>query len=150
MSNFSDMGRLTREFEVRPVGKDYVSTSAIAIQRDYKNKEGKYDVDFIDIQVWGEGFATKIAPNLKKGHRVLVKGNLQTDRYQAKDGTMRTAYKINCDRYGGLKIIDYNNDGSEKKQFIPKGEEYTPEFNPSNNFNPDEFQPISDDEDIPF
>lgn len=151
MSNFKDMGRLTKPFEIRQVGKDYVSTSSVAIQRKYKNKEGKYDVDFIDIQVWGEGFATKMAPNYKKGNRVLVSGDLQTDRYQAKDGTNRTSYKINCDRYGGCVLIDFNNNNNNNSNgFAPKTEEHVPEFNESNEFNPEDFQAIGDDEDIPF
>ena len=149
MSNFKDMGRLTRDFEVRQVGKDYVSTSSIAIQRKYKNKEGNYDVDFIDIQVWGEGFATKMAPKYKKGNRVLVTGNLQTDRYQAKDGTNRTSFKINCERYGGCVLIDFNNNNNSNG-FAHKTEEPILEFNENNNFNIDSFSAVGDDEDIPF
>lgn len=149
MSNFKDMGRLTRDFEVRQVGKDYVSTSSIAIQRKYKNKEGNYDVDFIDIQVWGEGFATKMAPKYKKGNRVLVTGNLQTDRYQAKDGTNRTSFKINCERYGGCVLIDFNNNNNSNG-FSHKTEEPIIEFNENNNFNIDSFSAVGDDEDIPF
>lgn len=151
MDNFNDVGRLTRDFEVRTINSGnkttYVSTSAIAIQRDYKNKEGKYDADFVDIQVWGEGFATKIAPNIKKGNRVHVTGRLQIDKYTAKDGTNRIAVKINC---SGCKGLDYNNTNNGNKNFAPKSEQYTPEFNEENNFDPESFSPIGEDEDIPF
>lgn len=148
MDNFNDIGRLTRDFEVRTLNSGnkttYVSTSAIAIQRDYKNKKGEYDVDFVDIQVWGEGFATKIAPNIKKGNRVHVTGRLQIDKYTAKDGTNRIAVKINC---SGCKGLDYNN---ANKNSVPKTEKFIPEFNEENDFNPDAFSPIDDDENIPF
>lgn len=154
MDNFNDIGRLTRDFEVKALNggnkTTYVSTSAIAIQRDYKNKEGKYDVDFVDIQVWGEGFATKIAPNIKKGNRVHVTGRLQIDKYTAKDGSNRIAVKINCSGCKGLDYNNANNTNNANKNFTPKTEQFTPEFNEENNFNPDAFSPIDDDQDIPF
>ena len=149
------IGRLTRDFEVKTInsgGKTiFVSKSAIAIQRDYKNKEGKYDADFVDIQVWGEGFATKIAPRIKKGNRVHVTGRLVIDKYVAKDGTNRIAVKINC---SGCKGLDYNNNDGNKN-FAPKTEPYVPEFNDENNFNPNSFNPddfsaVDENEDIPF
>lgn len=152
MDNFNDIGRLTRDFEVRTINNGnkttYVSTSAIAIQRNYKNKEGNYDADFVDIQVWGEGFATKIAPIIKKGNRVHVTGRLQIDKYIAKDGTNRIAVKINC---SGCRGLDYNNNNNNgNKNFAPKSEQFTPEFSEENNFNIESFSAVGEDEDIPF
>lgn len=150
MNKFMAMGRLTRDFETQKAGKDMVSKSSIAIQRDFKNSEGKYDVDFINIEMWGEGFATKIAPKMKKGNRVLVTGCLRMDKYPAKDGTMRTSHKITCDRFGGCRQVDFNNDGNNVQPQSQKTDTYTPTFEPANDFNPDDFNPVGDDEDIPF
>lgn len=153
MDNFNDVGRLTRDFEVRTINSGnkviFVSSSAIAIPRVYKNKKGEYEADFIDIQVWGEGFATKIAPNLKKGNRVHVTGRLQTDRYVDKNGTNRTSFKINC---SGCRNLESRNRDLSAKQ----GGEYAPQFTPANDFSAGDFStgdfvPMNDDDDgIPF
>ena len=48
------VGRLTRDPEVRalPTGNS-VATFTLAINRNFKNKEGNIDADFINISVFG-------------------------------------------------------------------------------------------------
>ena len=161
MSNFKEKGRLTRDFTVRKVGDTYISESCLAYNSEFKNKKtGKYDSNFINIQVWGESFATKSAQYYKKGSRVLVEGFLSSSSYVDKQGNQRTSHQVTFKTYKDCELLDYvnTNNGNNTKEF-------TPTFEPSNDFannvsneyneidtnlNPGEFSAIGDDEDIPF
>lgn len=69
------MGRLVRDPELKYTsgGKAYAKFT-LAVPRDY-NKE---QVDFIDVTAW-EKSAETIAEYVRKGHRLLVNGNLKTN-----------------------------------------------------------------------
>ena len=79
------VGRLVADPEVKELesGKK-VSNITIAIPRSYKNAEGEYETDFIDVSLW-DGVAQNTAEYCKKGDIIGVKGRLQTDSYE-KDG----------------------------------------------------------------
>ena len=61
------VGRLTKDPEVRELedGKK-VSSITLAVQRTYKNEEGVYEADFINIDLWN-GKAQKTSEYCKKG-----------------------------------------------------------------------------------
>lgn len=157
--NFFQKGRITKEFEVKQVGNSYVSSTTLAYNSPYKNKNtNEYKSNFIQIEVWGEAFAKKMAPLYKKGNRVLVKGFLEYQNYQDKEGKNRVTYKIVCERFGGCELLDFNNNGNSNSS-----NNYTPSFEPSNDYsnnqannaggmdlNPESFSAVGDDEDIPF
>lgn len=69
------MGRLVRDPELKYTsgGKAYAKFT-LAVPRDY-NKE---QVDFIDVTAW-EKSAETIAEYVRKGHRLLVNGNVKTN-----------------------------------------------------------------------
>ena len=47
------VGRLTSDLEVRETEKGkHISTITLAVPRSYKNENGEYDTDFIDIVLW--------------------------------------------------------------------------------------------------
>lgn len=77
-------GRLTKDPEVKELenGKK-VSNICVAVQRQYKNDKGKYDVDFFDCSLWNE-FAENTNEYCKKGDIIGVKGHLAST--QDKDG----------------------------------------------------------------
>lgn len=68
-------GRLTKDVEIQTVGEKEKATITLACQREFKNSDGKYDTDFIDITVWGP-LATFTKENLHKGDMFFVKGRL--------------------------------------------------------------------------
>ena len=82
------IGRLTRDPEVRysngekPIA---VARYSLAVQRKFKNSEGKYEADFINCVAMGKNgeFAEKY---LKKGTQILVEGHIQTGSYTNNDG----------------------------------------------------------------
>ena len=74
------IGRLTKDPELfyTATGQPLVSF-ALAVQRSFKNKEGKKDVDFIEIRAW-QRLAEVCADNLRKGRLVAVTGRLQVNK----------------------------------------------------------------------
>ena len=92
------MGRLTKDPDVRvtPSGEP-ITRFSIAVNRPYKNQEGKYEADFINIVAFKKT-AEIAGNNLNKGNRVLVEGRLEIRQYQAKDGTKRNITQVVADR----------------------------------------------------
>ena len=86
------VGRLVRDVEVQELegGKKYASVT-IAIPRSFKNAEGQYDTDFVDVVLW-DGVASNTAEYCEKGDIIGVKGRLQSSTYEKEDGTKQ--YKI--------------------------------------------------------
>ena len=83
-------GRLVRDIELRntPSGKEVVA-NCIAVQRDYKNSNGEYDSDFINIVVWGQS-AIYLKTYAAKGDRAELVGRWQTRTYEDNNGQNRT------------------------------------------------------------
>lgn len=80
------IGRLTRDAELKstPSGVS-VCTFSIAINRRFKNAEGKYDADFINCVAW-RNTAEFISKYFGKGSQIAIVGSIQTRNYDDKDG----------------------------------------------------------------
>jgi single-strand DNA-binding protein len=74
-------GNLCREIELKQTesGNDVV-INCVAVRRDYKNAQGLYDSDFIDIVAWNNQ-ATYLNNYAAKGDRVELVGRWQTRNY---------------------------------------------------------------------
>lgn len=93
MNKIIIIGRMTREPELRytPTGKE-VCKITVAVDRKYKNKDGEYGTDFINVTIWNK-LAETVAKYTKKGMQVAVEGSLEIDSYE-KDGTKRYTSEI--------------------------------------------------------
>ncbi len=81
-------GRITADPELKHTESDRAYTRfCLAVNRNFKNKDGEYDADFFNIVAW-EKRAEVICNNLKKGNRLGVAGRLQTSKYEKQDGSM--------------------------------------------------------------
>lgn len=70
-------GRLVRDPELRYSENGVAFTIfTLAVERNYTNKEGERDTDFIDILVWRKQ-AENCSEYLSKGSQVAVEGRLQ-------------------------------------------------------------------------
>ena len=94
MNNVNLVARLTATPELKstPSGKS-VCNFTLAVQRRFKDTEGKPVVDFIDCVSWGNQ-AEFICKWFDKGVRVGVTGELQTRTYTDKDGNNRKAVEV--------------------------------------------------------
>ncbi|MBE6147775.1 MAG: single-stranded DNA-binding protein [Firmicutes bacterium] len=81
-------GRLTANPELKEIAdSDKVYTRfSIAVQRNFKNKDGEYDADFFNVVAWNKQAET-ICNHVKKGHRFGVVGRLQNKTYEKQDGS---------------------------------------------------------------
>lgn len=89
------VGRLTRDQELKyiPGTGTAVASFTIAVDRNYINKEGKRDTDFIPIEVIGKS-AEYCANYITKGNLVALEGNIRVDNYQTQSGEKRTFTKV--------------------------------------------------------
>ena len=89
-------GRITKDLELQTgkTGTEYCKFS-IAVNRR-TGKDGEKKADFVDCSVFGKS-AAFLCKYFKKGDGVLIRGRLESDTYDAKDGTKRTKWGITVD-----------------------------------------------------
>lgn len=99
-------GNLCKDIEVKEtaLGKKMMSNS-VGVRRDFKNANGEYESDFINIVVFGYSceYLSKYA---KKGTPVLIEGRLQTGSYQREDGTTAYTTSVVVERVEVLKFSE--------------------------------------------
>jgi len=95
------LGRLILDPDVRysAATKSAVVNFAVAVNREYKNKEtGKYDSDIINCIAFDKR-GEVIGNSFKKGDRILVWGAIRQEKWQDKDGNNRTTYKLHVEGF---------------------------------------------------
>ena len=125
------IGRLTKDVELKYIQGTGtpVANFAIAVDREFTGKDGKKEVDFIDIQVWGKS-AENCSNYIGKGSLVGIQGSIRIDLYQNKEGENRKITRVNANR---VQFLDTKRTEQENKTHT----------------NTLEFQEI-DNDDIPF
>lgn len=133
------VGRLTKDPELKYFEDGAASTTfQLAVRRPFKNREGKYDSDFIPIQVSGKS-AESSANYLRKGQRCGVNGWLKIDnRKDEKSGEWKSF----------TKVIATNVEFLESAQ--AQSDNVGPAFEPPTDFGDDMGYNTVDDDDIPF
>ncbi len=88
------VGRLTRDPEVRSTstGTSIVNFT-VAVSRNFKNKEGNYDADFLPCVAY-RAQADFVSKYFKKGSLIGVEGRVQTRSYDAQDGSKRYVTEV--------------------------------------------------------
>ena len=88
------VGRLTSDPEIKELeeGKKY-SYITIAIPRSFKNADGEYDTDFIQLKLWNV-VAENTAEYCHKGDIIGAKGRIQSYTIDNEDGTKETKMEI--------------------------------------------------------
>ena len=86
-------GRVTSDLELKTTnsGKSVCSFS-LAVERDFST-DGEKATDFINIVTWNKT-AEFVAKSFAKGKQMIVKGSLQTRKYQTQNGDNRTATEV--------------------------------------------------------
>ena len=111
MNNVVLVGRLTRDVELKYIqgSGTAVANFAIAVDREFTGKDGKKEVDFIDIQVWGKS-AENCCNYIGKGSLVAIQGAIRVDSYQDQDGNNRKITRVNANR---VQFLDSKKDKKE-------------------------------------
>lgn len=130
-------GRLTNDPELKYTnsGKSVTSFS-IACERDFSTN-GEKETDFINIVAWN-GTAEFISKFFQKGKQILLKGSLQTRKYQTKNGENRTVTEVIADKvyFCGDKVKDPLEELNGKLD--------------DTNQSIDDFTEVDSDDDLPF
>ena len=87
------VGRLTKNIEVEEGENGKFTTLHLAIPRPYKNAEGIYETDFVEVIV-KDNIATNTAEYCKKGDIVGVKGRIETTKENNKIFTQIMGEKV--------------------------------------------------------
>lgn len=136
MNNCVMVGSLTKDIDFKVNGENMTAKFTIAVNRDFKNKNGQYDADFINCTAFGKRAET-ISKYFTKGQQVCVKGPWRTGSYNAQDGTKRYTNELLVE---GFTFIGGQSNGNNSSYG---------ENNVSNNNDFGYEEPI-DDGDMPF
>lgn len=123
-------GRLTKDAELSFIPNIGVPklNYTLAVEREYQKDKNNKKVDFINCEAIGK-HCENLAQYVTKGKLVLVEGELNIDNYE-KDGEKRSFTKVKVNR---LEFLGGTN-----------------QDNKSNDTGNSDFQPVDDDEFIPF
>lgn len=135
------IGRLTKDPELRfTAGSGVpVSTFTLAVDRNFKNRDGQKEADFINIVVWNK-LAEIVANNLTKGRQAAVSGRIQTRSYEGNDGQKRYVTEVVAD---DVQFLDKKDSTGTSSRF-PSND--IPDFGAGD----EDFSPIDGEDDIPF
>lgn len=141
------VGRLTKdpEFRTTPSGVD-VATFTLAVNRNFKSKNGEQQADFINCVVFRKQ-AENVNNYLNKGSLAGIDGRLQSRSYENKEGQRVFVTEVVCDSVQFLEPknaqTSNNNQSNNEVQQREKALQSDNPFNNSNNFD-------MDTDDLPF
>lgn len=95
-AKISFVGNLTRDPEMSQAAGQNVCRFSVAVRTTAKDQEGNYITNFYDCSLWGRR-GDYLMQHAQKGTSVFVNGELVIASYQAKDGSTRTALRVNAD-----------------------------------------------------
>ena len=146
MNNVVLIGRLTRDPEMSyiPSSGTPVARFTLAIDRDYKKKDGTRDTDFIPVEVMGIT-AENCGKYISKGRLVAVQGSIRVDNYETKEGERRVFTKVSA---RNVQFLESRNAAPVSPSSTEAAPDNGPSFSPQN-YSADGFEAISDD-DMPF
>ena len=111
------IGRIVADPELRYTSSGVpVCNFRIACERNYTNKSGDREVDFINIVTW-QGLAENCARHLGKGRLVGVDGSLQIRKSENNNRTYINP-EVNADN---VRFLDFANNNSQRKNSQAKG-----------------------------
>ena len=117
-------GRFTKEHELRYTQSGTaVLSNTIASNRKFKNQNGEYETDFINVILFNN--QAKFASDYtKKGDMVLIEGRMQTRNYEGQDGKRVYVTEVVADSIESLTPKQSNNNQiSNTNENKPKQEE---------------------------
>lgn len=87
------VGRIVQEPELNKTDKGNLTHITLAVPRSFKNVNGEYETDFINCTLW-QAVAENTVEYCKKGDLVGVKGRIQSNNYEDKDGNKKYTVEV--------------------------------------------------------
>lgn len=122
------IGRVTKELEITYTRKGTPNCIfTIAVQRDYKNSNGKYDADFIQIIAWRE-VAQLLVSHIKKGEQIGINGQLRSRTYVDKTGIKKYITEVRAQRIKFLNNKRNDDDFAEQIEGVSEISDINDEY----------------------
>ena len=116
MNQICLVGRIVNDPESRQTQNGVTQSKfRVAVNRDFKNSEGKYGADFFNIVAW-KGTADFCNRYLSKGRLVEINGRVQTGSYE-KDGVKRHTFDV---MVNSIKPLDKAQDAAAPQSAAPQ------------------------------
>lgn len=116
LNHITIMGRITKDIELRRTNDGTpVASFTLAVDRDFKGKNGEKETDFIDCVAW-KNTAEFVDKYFGKGRMAVVSGRLQIRSWQDKDGNKRRTAEVNADN---VYFADSKKDGDSPAVSAP-------------------------------
>lgn len=152
INNVTLQGKLGKDIDLKYTqsGKA-VSTTSIAVDRDFKNSNGEKETDWVNIVFWGKTAET-VANYFRKGDEILVVGRIQTRSYEDNSGGRKYVTEVVADKFSfttGRKSQNTQGSGVSNSQT----NNYTRSQQNTNSATEDPFGNSSidiSDDDLPF
>lgn len=134
MNKFIGIGNLCKDIELKYTSNDKTFIqNTIAIKNDFKNINGEYDSEFVNIVVWGKP-AEYMAMYARKGMKISIEGRIQTRSYDKSDGTKGYVTEIVCSSIGLLEKITKNSENEAEQTEADPFEDFGNEVEIDDNF----------------
>lgn len=153
LNNVTLMGRLTHDPELRQTPSGiYTAQFTIAVDRDYADKSGERQTDFINCVAW-RTTAEFICKYFGKGSMIAVVGNLRSRSYDDKryPDVKHFATEVYVDKasFTGEKKKSDAEVGQQQTYAPPQQYAQPQQYSPSPQDNLSDFEQIGDG-DLPF
>jgi single-strand DNA-binding protein len=128
------IGNLGKDPEVRRLNSgDQVVNFTLATSENWRDKtsgERKEKTEWHNIVIFNENLGKVVEQYCKKGSKVYVEGQLQTRKWQDKDGNDRYTTEIVLQRFRGeLTLLDSRGGGADRDSFPEEGGSRSSSFN---------------------
>jgi len=112
-------GRMTSDPRIFPVGKTKKVVFSLAVNRNFKDKDGNFQkkTTFVDCVAWGFP-GLHVEKFGKKGAKVTLHGNLEDDSYE-KDGKEINRKQINVIDISVFTAKEDAPDSTPEKESVP-------------------------------
>ncbi len=120
------VGNLGKDPEVRRLNSgDQVVNFTLATSENWRDKtsgERKEKTEWHNVVIFNENLGKVVEQYCKKGSKVYVEGQLQTRKWQDKDGNDRFTTEIVLQRFRGeLTLLDSRGGGADRDSFPEEG-----------------------------
>ena len=144
------LGNLGRDPDIRSMqsGSKMASFSIATSKRwkDRSTQEQKEKTSWHNIVVFGDGLVDIVEKYVKKGSKIYVEGELQTRKWEDKDGNDRYTTEVVLQGYNcNLTLLDSRNNNSNTVDNQSQDSSITDE-----SYNSENSDSSNIDEDIPF
>jgi single-strand DNA-binding protein len=119
------IGNLGKDPEVRRLNSgDQVVNFTLATSENWRDKnsgERKEKTEWHNVVIFNENLGKVVEQYCKKGSKVYVEGQLQTRKWQDKDGNDRYTTEVVLQRFRGeLQLLDSRGGGGEGRDSFPE------------------------------